>query len=113
MTKIIKSYTYEIIIQGIRVHGSTPWLGADSIIAAAETIRFIKAQMPAIAQGNVSFDSIAGGDSVNVMAENCTLRVGLSGAFLTAAKAKALLCEALADGLREAPGTTGILDQIR
>jgi|GEM_PF-5858565 len=112
MNKALKHHTYEITIQGIRVHGSTPWLGADSIIAAAETIRFIKAQMPAISQGNVSFDAIDGGDSVNVMAENCTLRVGLSGSFLTAAKAKELLSKALADGLREAPGTTGTIEQI-
>ncbi|WP_186843624.1 peptidase dimerization domain-containing protein [Acetobacterium tundrae] len=113
MNKAIKRYTYEMTIQGIRVHGSTPWLGADSIIAAAETIRFIKAQMPAIAQGNVTFNSINGGDSVNVMAENCTIRVGLSGSFLTAAKAEELLSGALADGLREAPGTTGTLELIR
>lgn len=108
----INILSYEIAIQGLRVHGSTPWLGADAIIAAAETIQLINAQLTVLPNGKPTFTTICGGDSRNVMAENCRFTVTLSDSFVPADDAKELLQQALSAGLAEAPGTTGTIKQI-
>lgn len=71
-----KTFIYAISFYGKRAHGSTPWQGIDSIALMSGFLKELRAAFPQIA-----ILECFGGDSINVMAESCHLRLAVDDGF--------------------------------
>lgn len=74
---------FEIAVEGITAHASTPWKGADAIAAMAEVISFLRKEFqqlaphPVLGVPTVSFGRIAGGAQPYVVSEQCAVTVDM------------------------------------
>ena len=74
---------FEISVEGITAHASTPWKGADAIAAMAEVISRIRkgftglTEHPQMGASTVSFGRITGGNQPYVVSEQCTVTVDM------------------------------------
>lgn len=74
---------FEITVEGVTAHASTPWKGADAIAAMAEVISFIRKEFakltyhPQMGESTVSFGRISGGTQPYVVSEQCMVSVDM------------------------------------
>lgn len=74
---------FQITVEGITAHASTPWKGADAIAAMAEVISFIRKEFsglehhPQLGASTVTFGQISGGTQPYVVSERCMVTVDM------------------------------------
>jgi succinyl-diaminopimelate desuccinylase len=74
---------FEISVEGITAHASTPWKGADAIAAMAEVISAIRTDFgqleahPQLGRSTVSFGRIRGGSQPYVVSGDCVVTVDM------------------------------------
>lgn len=74
---------FEINVEGITAHASTPWKGADAIAAMAEVISSIRKEFlrleshPQLGSSTVSFGRIRGGTQPYVVSDRCSVTVDM------------------------------------
>lgn len=104
---------FEITVNGITAHASTPWKGADAIAAMAEIIAAIRRRIaacpvhPDLGASTVTFGQIEGGYRPYVVPDSC--RVGIDMRLVPptdTAGAAAIVEDAIAAATKEIPGIT-------
>lgn len=74
---------FQITVEGITAHASTPWKGADAIAAMAEVISFIRKEFsglerhPELGASTVTFGQISGGTQPYVVSDRCMVTVDM------------------------------------
>lgn len=74
---------FQITVEGITAHASTPWKGADAIAAMAEVISFIRKEFsglehhPQLGASTVTFGQISGGTQPYVVSDRCMVTVDM------------------------------------
>lgn len=74
---------FEITVEGITAHASTPWKGADAIAAMAEVISAVRKAFlqlephPQLGVPTVSFGQISGGTQPYVVSDRCVVTVDM------------------------------------
>ena len=74
---------FEITVEGITAHASTPWKGADAIAAMAEVISSIRKEFlhlerhSQLGESTVSFGRISGGSQPYVVSDRCVVTVDM------------------------------------
>ncbi len=107
---------FELTIQGITAHASTPWKGADAIAGMAEAISYIRhaveklPEHPELGRSTVTFGQIEGGYSPYVVPDRCHVTIDMRLVPpATTASARTLCEEAIAHAEKAVPGCTGSL----
>ena len=105
---------FEVSIQGVTAHASTPWKGADAIAAMAEVITRIRSQVnglpphPDLGVSTVTFGQIEGGYRPYVVPDSCRVWIDMRLVPPTdTSAAEAIVAGALRAACREVPGCQG------
>ncbi|MGI6229740.1 MAG: M20 family metallopeptidase [Tractidigestivibacter sp.] len=113
-----KGRTWFIVkMHGVTAHASTPWRGADAIVAAAEVITRVRAEVsampahPELGFSTVTFGQIRGGYSPYVVPDECAFTIDLRLVPpTTTTDARALIEGAIRDAEKAVPGAHGELE---
>ena len=104
---------FEITVNGITAHASTPWKGADAIAAMAEIIAAIRRRIaacpvhPDLGASTVTFGQIEGGYRPYVVPDSCRVWIDMRLVPPTdTAGAAAIVEDAIAAATKEIPGIT-------
>lgn len=104
---------FEITVNGITAHASTPWKGADAIAAMAEIIAAIRRRIaacpvhPDLGASTVAFGQIEGGYRPYVVPDSCRVWIDMRLVPPTdTAGAAAIVEDAIAAATKEIPGIT-------
>lgn len=104
---------FEITVNGITAHTSTPWKGADAIAAMAEIIAAIRRRIaacpvhPDLGASTVTFGQIEGGYRPYVVPDSCRVWIDMRLVPPTdTAGAAAIVEDAIAAATKEIPGIT-------
>ena len=104
---------FEITVNGITAHASTPWKGADAIAAMAEIIAAIRRRIaacpvhPDLGASTVTFGQIEGGYRPYVVPDSCRVWIDMRLVPPTdPAGAAAIVEDAIAAATKEIPGIT-------
>ena len=104
---------FEITVNGITAHASTPWKGADAIAAMAEIIAAIRRRIaacpvhPDLGASTVTFGQIEGGYRPYVVPDSCRVWIDMLLVPPTdTAGAAAIVEDAIAAATKEIPGIT-------
>lgn len=104
---------FEITVNGITAHASTPWKGADAIAAMAEIIAAIRRRIaacpvhPDLGASTVTFGQIEGGYRPYVVPDFCRVWIDMRLVPPTdTAGAAAIVEDAIAAAIKEIPGIT-------
>ena len=104
---------FEITVNGITAHASTPWTGADAIAAMAEIIAAIRRRIaacpvhPDLGASTVTFGQIEGGYRPYVVPDSCRVWIDMRLVPPTdTAGAAAIVEDAIAAATKEIPGIT-------
>lgn len=104
---------FEITVNGITAHASTPWKGADAIAAMAEIIAAIRRRIaacpvhPDLGASTVTFGQIEGGYRPYVVPDSCRVWIDMRLVPPTdTAGAAAIVEDAIAAAAKEIPGIT-------
>ena len=104
---------FEITVNGITAHASTPWKGADAIAAMAEIIAAIRRRIaacpvhPDLGASTVTFGQIEGGYRPYVVPDSCRVWIDMRLVPPTdTAGAAAIVKDAIAAATKEIPGIT-------
>ena len=104
---------FEITVNGITAHASTPWKGADAIAAMAEIIAAIRRRIaacpvhPDLGASTVTFGQIEGGYRPYVVPDSCRVWIDMRLVPPTdTAGAAAIVEDAIAAAIKEIPGIT-------
>ena len=104
---------FEITVNGITAHASTPWKGADAIAAMAEIIAAIRRRIaacpvhPDLGASTVTFGQIEGGYRPYVVPDSCRVWIEMRLVPPTdTAGAAAIVEDAIAAATKEIPGIT-------
>ena len=105
---------FEVTMEGVTAHASTPWKGADAVAAMAETVCGLRRAIqnaPAheeLGRSTVTFGQIEGGYRPYVVADRCKLWVDLRLVPPTdTVRAAAMLTEAIGQAETSVPGVHG------
>ncbi|RGX54729.1 MULTISPECIES: M20 family metallopeptidase [Anaerotruncus] len=105
---------FEISTKGKAAHGSTPYKGADAIVAMAEVILEIKNRLdaypedPVMGRNTVCFGTINGGFNTNIVADRCAIQIDVRLAPpLTNEGSIKLVEDAIEAATARVPGTSG------
>lgn len=105
---------FELSMDGVTAHASTPWKGADAIAAMAEAVGFIRraiAECPVhedLGKSTVTFGQIEGGYRPYVVPDSCKVWIDMRLAPPTDARAaKEIMNRAVSAAEREIPGVKG------
>ncbi len=103
---------FEITVEGIGAHASTPWKGADAIAAMAEVITAIRKEFqqlevhPQMGTSTVSFGRIQGGSQPYVVSERCVATVDMRLVPpYTSLSARKIVEHAAQTAMKAVPGT--------
>ena len=104
---------FEITVNGITAHASTPWKGADAIAAMAEIIAAIRRRIaacpvhPDLGASTVTFGQIEGGYRPYVVPDSCRVWIDMRLVPPTdTAGAAAIVEDAIAAAIKEIPGVS-------
>lgn len=104
---------FEITVNGVTAHASTPWKGADAIAAMAEIIAFIRRSVaacpvhPDLGSSTVTFGQIEGGYRPYVVPDSCRVWIDMRLVPPTDTdRAEAIVKDAIAAAAKEVPGIT-------
>ena len=105
---------FELTIEGVTAHASTPWKGADAVAAMAEAVCSIRrsiARCPVhheLGRSTVTFGQIEGGYRPYVVPDRCKVWIDMRLAPPTdTRKAKGMVEEAIRAASQQIPGTKG------
>lgn len=104
---------FELTVNGVTAHASTPWKGADAIAAAAEIITVIRHRIaacpihPDLGASTVTFGQIEGGYRPYVVPDSCRIWIDMRLVPPTdTAAAAAIVKDAIACAVSQIPGIT-------